>query len=345
VLGVEDAFALTAARVGDRDGVPVAVTVTLCVEDAFAPVALCVGEGEGDGAPGDALGVEDAFALSAAGVGDGDGVPVEVTVALCVEDAFAPVALCVGEGEGDTATLGDTLGVGDAETSTAMRIALLLWSATTIEPSAKATALDGLLKEAVAPSPLPKPDTPPKRVVADCVTGSSAITRLPPVSARSRRAPFASYHTPAGTLKRAAAPMPSTEACEPPPAKARAVAVEISTARMSKYHVSATMSVALLPGTTARPVSPRNAAAAPMPFANPGVVVPASVETVPVTMVMVRSRVPSDTKSEPPKHAMPLGVVKPAFVPTPSAVPGVLPLAPPPATVHTEPFPWTALTL
>jgi hypothetical protein len=42
---------------------------------------------------------------------------------------------------------------------------------------------------------------------------------------------------------------------------------------------------------------------------------------------------------------MPLGVVKPAFVPTPSAVPEALPLAPPPASVEVVPFGATARSL
>jgi hypothetical protein len=43
---------------------------------------------------------------------------------------------------------------------------------------------------------LPKPDAPPKSVVADCVDGSREITRLPPVSASSRRAPALGFAKP-----------------------------------------------------------------------------------------------------------------------------------------------------
>jgi hypothetical protein len=163
-------------------------------------------------------------------VGELEREAVDVVEAAAAAAETEPVgvgvSVCGAEG-------GAPLGEGDAETSTAMRIALLLWSATTIEPSGKATALDGLLKDAAAPSPLPKPDAPPKSVVADCVDGSREITRLPPVSASSRRAPAASYQRPAGTRKRAAAPTPSTESWEPPPAKARATPVDDSTARTS----------------------------------------------------------------------------------------------------------------
>jgi hypothetical protein len=155
---------------------------------------------------------------------------VSEAIDVVLEAAFEPVGVAVLDCEAEG---GAPPGEGDAETSTAMRIALLLWSAMAIAPSAKATALDGLLKAAAAPSPLPKPDAPPKSVVADCVAGSIAITRLPPVSASRRRAPPASYQRPAGTRNFAAAPMPSTESWEPPPTKARATPVNVSTARTS----------------------------------------------------------------------------------------------------------------
>ena len=120
-------------------------------------------------------------------VGEADGVPVGDADAPAAETEAEGVGVFDGEAEG-----GAPLGEGDAETGTAMRTAWLLWSAMTIAPSGNATALDGLAKAAEAPSPLAKPDVPPKSVVADRVTGSIAMTRLPPVSARRRRAAPAS---------------------------------------------------------------------------------------------------------------------------------------------------------
>jgi hypothetical protein len=285
---------------------------TVHVGDAeFERVSLGLGLGLGLGLTVDAEVIESkGGGLVVITAAEPEGVLLaEAACAEGVDDA-EKLAVKVEEGELPTdregvgvlvaeAAAGAPLGEGDAETSTAMRTALLLRSATAIEPSGKATALDGLLKDAVAPSPLPKPDAPPKSVVADNDTGSIEITRLPPVSARRRRAPAASYQTPAGTRKRAAAPTPSTESCEPPPTNARATPVDVSTALTSKYHVSATINVPLA-GSTARPARPRKAAAGPAPLEKPGVVVPASVVTVPVASSTARSRVLSATKSELP---------------------------------------------